>query len=149
MNYVELTGGLGNQMFIYAFKVFLSQNNKTLLFHPYCNHSKHYGHAGFQLDTIFRIPREATWSRIILLFLYSYWHILRLFPKSVRGLLLKLIGINIVNAPENFIFYNSLVQPPRNRTLFRGTWQSEKYFEPVCNEVRALFSFQLRHHMCK
>lgn len=142
MNFVEVTGGLGNQMFIYAFKVFMSQSEKTLLFHPYSNHSVHYGHAGFQLNTIFNIKQDTIPNKLILLLLNTYWHIIRLFPKSFKFSLLKIVGINVVSVSENFVFYPEITNQPYKNTLFRGTWQSEKYFNAVNQDIRASFFFK-------
>lgn len=141
MNFVTLTGGLGNQMFIYAFKVSLSKNNETALFHP--NRSKDYGHAGYQLREIFNLEEEGIKAKWALGLFTAYWHCIRLFPKKVSPKLLKLVGIKEFCVPENFVFYEGIVGQNFKNTLFRGTWQSEKYFDNVSDQIRQLFSFKV------
>ena len=142
MNYVALTGGLGNQMFIYAFKISLSKVNKAVLFHPYRKNSSQYGHAGYQLEQIFNIEKEGLLTRFVLLLLSIYYQLIRLFPAKKRVSLLGLVGIHEFRVPENFVYYNGIVDSYHDKTLFRGTWQSEKYFSTVSDEVRNVFSFK-------
>lgn len=141
MNYVVLTGGLGNQMFIYAFKLTLSQKGKTILFHPYRNNSPQYGHAGFQLKQIFNIKGDGIWAEVSALCLSIYWHITRVFPQTIRQRLISIIGIKEIRVPNNFVFYDYIVHTEYKNTLFRGTWQSEKYFHSSAVDVRDAFSF--------
>jgi len=66
MKCVALTGGLGNQMFIYAFCVGLRQRGeKTVLFIPRTENSKGYGHQGYELDKLFEIQEFAGWKSLI------------------------------------------------------------------------------------
>lgn len=141
MNYIALTGGLGNQMFIYAFKVSMSSQNKTVLFHPYRKYSPQYGHAGYQLEDIFNIEKESIPTRIIILLLHIYWHCIRFLGRKNKAKLLKLIGIKEICVPDNFVYYEGIIDKKYNNTLFRGTWQSEKYFHSSATKVREAFSF--------
>lgn len=141
MNYVALQGGLGNQMFVYAFKIALSQTNRTILFHPYRKRSPQYGYAGYQLEQIFRIPKERFSSRLHLNLLYIYWFFVRLFPRRHREKLYRVWGIKELHVPENFVYYGGILDKEYDKTLFRGTWQSEKYFSSVSEEVRSIYSF--------
>ena len=142
MNYVSLTGGLGNQMFIYAFKVSLSTKHKTVLFHPFKKHSRKYGHEGFQLEDIFHLEKETIGTRIALFFLSTYWIFIRFFPKATRVILLKLIGIKEFHVPHNFVYYDGIINKEYNHILFRGTWQSEKYFSQVAEDLRKTYTFR-------
>lgn len=142
MNYVALSGGLGNQMFIYAFKVSMSVQNKTLLFHPYARNSPQYGHAGYQLDSIFHIEKESLYFRVVLLLLSMYWHSIRVLGRKNKTMLLELIGIKEYCVPENFVYYSGITDRKYNKTLFRGTWQSEKYFMNVAKDIKKAFVFR-------
>lgn len=139
MNYVALTGGLGNQMFIYAFKVSLSQHNSVALFRPYCKNSPQYGHSGYQLESIFNVKKER--KRAWLMLLSIYYHFSRLAPKRVRPALLKFAGMKEFRVPDSFIFYPGITDCHFDKTLFRGTWQSEKYFSNVSDIIRKTFTF--------
>lgn len=139
MNYVALTGGLGNQMFIYAFKVSLSQHNAVALFRPYSKHSPQYGNAGYQLEEIFSVEKEN--NRIRLLLFSIYYHITRLAPKRVRPAMFQFAGIKEFRVKDSFVFYDGITNNRFNKTLFRGTWQSEKYFINVSDAIRQAFTF--------
>jgi hypothetical protein len=52
-----------------------------------------------------------------------------------------LIDIHIVKVAENFIFYPEVFDFKHKNELFRGTWQSESFFENAKNEVRNAFIF--------
>ena len=142
MNYVALTGGLGNQMFIYAFKVSLSQNNTVALFRPYRKHSPQYGNAGYQIEQIFNIVKERDKARLLLFSIY--YHIIRLAPRRVRPRLLQLAGYKELRVQDNFVYYDGIINNHFDKTLFRGTWQSEKYFINVSDTIRRTFTFNQR-----
>lgn len=141
MKLVAATGGLGNQMFDYAFMVRLSKEHKARLFHPYGDKSNRYGHAGFQLEQIFALrPEDRETSIRTALFGY-YWHLIRVLPKKMRPFMLRLVGQNEVKVAENFVFYPEVLQSVHKNELFMGTWQSQRYFEGAEDEVKAAFSF--------
>ena len=141
MKLVAITGGLGNQMFGYAFMVGLSKNHNSHLFHPYKDNSKKYGHAGYQLEEIFKLRPEDYKKPVGVMALCVYWHIMRIFPKKVRQVMLRLVGIKITKVAQNFVFYPEVLQPVKNSELFMGTWQSEKYFKSAEQEIREAFTF--------
>jgi len=142
MKLVAITGGLGNQMFGYAFMVGLSKNHNSHLFHPYKDNSKKYGHAGYQLEEIFKLRPEDYKKPVGVMALCVYWHIMRIFPKKVRQVMLRLVGIKITKVAQNFVFYPEILQPVKKSELFMGTWQSEKYFQGAEQEVREALTFK-------
>lgn len=142
MKLVAVTGGLGNQMFEYAFMVRLSKDYDARLFHPYGDQSERYGHTGYQLEKVFNL-RPEDWNLDVRITVYKlFWHIIRLFPKKKRPALLKLIGVNEVKMMDNFVFYPEVFLSRHKNELFMGTWQSWRYFEGVEDEVREAFTFQ-------
>lgn len=142
MKLVAITGGLGNQMFIYAFMVRLSQMHKSCLFHPYKDSSKKYGQEGFQLEEVFTLRPVDHKKDIGLLLFGLYWHVTRIFPKGMRSAMLALVGVKVVNVAENFVFYPEVLQSEPGGELFVGTWQSERFFQGAEQEVRKAFTFK-------
>lgn len=142
MKLVAVTGGLGNQMFGYAFMVRLSKDYDARLFHPYGNRSRRYGHAGFQLEEVFNL-RPSDRNRDVRVAAFKFfWHVIRLFSKRRRLDLLKIVGMNEVKTKDNFVFYPEVFLSRQNNELFIGTWQSWRYFEGAEEEVRKAFTFQ-------
>lgn len=142
MKLVAATGGLGNQMFDYAFMVRLSRDNKASMFHPYKDNSKRYGHAGFQLEEIFELRPSDRKKRIGVSLFGAYWHATRLFPKRLTPTLLGLVGMHEVKVEENFVYYPEALQSSHKNELFMGTWQSQQYFEGAEDDVRKAFTFK-------
>ena len=107
MKYVAITGGLGNQMFVYAFCLSLRQKGeKTVLFVPRKKDSKGYGHQGYELEKLFNINRfDGTHSRYLNLFVQFYSQFIQIFPRKWKTSLFALVGKHIVSVPENFIYY--------------------------------------------
>ncbi|MBO6026291.1 MAG: alpha-1,2-fucosyltransferase [Bacteroidales bacterium] len=142
MKLVAVTGGLGNQMFCYAFMVRLSKGQRARLFHPFGDRSERYGHAGFQLDEVFNLrPEDKRCHPGITLF-GAYWHFTRVFPKRMRPFLLRLAGMHEVRVAENFVFYPEVLQSLHRNELFMGTWQSQRFFEGAEADVRAALTFK-------
>lgn len=142
MKFVAISGGLGNQMFGYAFMVRLSQKEKTYLFHPYKDNSEKYGHAGYQLNEIFYLRHVDTKKHFVVFLFSIYYRVLSLLPRKVGNALLNLVGINTVTVPQNFVFFPEVLQSTGRRELLKGTWQSEKYFQGAEQEVRKALTFK-------
>ena len=142
MQYIAATGGLGNQMFTYAFMVARSKKGQATFFHPYRRHSYHYGQEGLQVDRIFQLREEDRHCSVRCLAFSLYWCLSRLFPHRIRVFLYKMVGIEIVQVPENFVYYHYITEREYTKALFRGTWQSELYFKGVEKEVRTAFQFR-------
>lgn len=142
MKLVAATGGLGNQMFDYAFMLRLAQEHKAYLFHPYGDKSGRYGHAGFQLNEIFSLRTEDRKPHLAVTLFGMYWHAVRFLPKKMRPFVLKMVGVREVKVAENFVFYPEVLQPNHENELFMGTWQSQRYFEGAEDNVRKAFAFK-------
>lgn len=144
MKIVAIAGGLGNQMFIYAFCLGLRQRGeKTVLFVSRSKYSKSYGHQGYELDKLFEIKEFDGWkSRIQSTCLKHYSNLIRLFPARFRLSLFKYVGVEVVKVPDNFVFYPSVFNFRRKHQLFMGTWQSEQFFNSAALLVRESFQFK-------
>ncbi|MBQ3709554.1 MAG: alpha-1,2-fucosyltransferase [Bacteroidales bacterium] len=142
MKLVAVTGGLGNQMFGYAFMLRLSKEHHARLFHPFNDKAGRYGHAGFQLDKVFKLRSEDGKRHLGVTLFGAYWHVTRIFPKRMRPFLLRLVGMHEVRVAENFVFYPEVFQSAHHNELFMGTWQSPRYFEGADAEVREALAFK-------
>lgn len=142
MKLVVAAGGLGNQMFDYAFMVRLSKEHPARLFHPYGDKSARYGHAGFQLEQIFDLQPDDRRFHVGTALFGFYWHVIRILPKKARPALLGLVRMKEVDVAENFVFYPGVLKSTCKNELFMGTWQSQRYFEGAENDVRKAFAFK-------
>lgn len=145
LKYVTITGGLGNQMFVYAFCLELRKRGfNTILFAPRKKNSRGYGHQGYELKKLFDIVETIGLSALLLDFLLSaYSQAIRIFPTRFKRSLFKLVGVFPVSVPENFIYYPEVFSFEHKNELFMGTWQSEKYFSNALSGVREQFKFKI------
>lgn len=121
---IIMNGGLGNQMFQYAFALALRNKGyhvkiDTSLY----NYAKM--HNGYELGRVFGINEEIICRKG----LYLLW--LRFLMKGFAPLL--------VNTDKTYI--NQQVETVPNRYLF-GYWQSEKYFSDIEQIIRKVFAFR-------
>lgn len=126
MKLVIVKGGLGNQMFQYA--LFLSLKDKKekkiidLSFFKSNN-----SHNGYELHRIFKINNENIVDKK-----------LNLLEKIFRKIKRK-VGLEKVIV-DNFKYqnFNFLL---KERIIFDGYWQSEKYFKSIENEIIKIYKF--------
>lgn len=125
MNVLSFSGGLGNQMFQFAFYLFQRKKQYGCWFFDVPTELK-YHHQGFELDKVFNLCKYYRFHRSILK-------------------LLRRIGIKqVIVTEKSGIYYNEIPMSHNirgNVTLYHGFWQSEKYFIEVEEEVREKFEF--------
>jgi len=135
---VHLAGGLGNQMFQYAFglanakrlgvHLALELSNKTLQIHN-----------GFELSRIFNIREKIATKQDMktMLGLRRYSVIRNLIKDLGLG---KILLSHVVEEPH-FHFAPEMLNIPDNIYIC-GYWQSEKYFSEVATNISENFSFR-------
>jgi hypothetical protein len=134
MKIVKFLGGLGNQMFQYAFYKALSAKYPNVKAHI-LGFDNYELHNGFELEKVFNIEVNKAKPFIIKLFDPSFnkW----LHRKLRRILFLK-------KAPfiekREFCFNNEALEQKGNQ-LYWGYWQTEKYFESISEELKKDFEF--------
>jgi len=139
MRLVQIDGGLGNQMFQYAFycslKALYSDVNLNTCF---ARNSKQ--HNGLELERVFNFTNKNGVRVEFLSLLYYYFERLnrRIHnKKSFTRSLGRLIPFQLINE-EEFSVYSSHYLMAQGRMLyFKGYWQSEKYFKDLIypNEI--------------
>ena len=137
-NIVYLSGGLGNQMFQYAFAKSLQSNYNIK----------------FEINTTFykrtfkdQTPREIGLNLFNLKFKDCRDNILQRISLKIKEKLSKIIlSDNSTYYNENNVNhknFNNLIL--KNRNYFRGYWQNSNYFESIKNDLK--IDFSLNHNL--
>lgn len=123
---VFFEGGLGNQMFEYAF--YLSLREKCpLAFYGFDTYAAEVEHYGYELDKIFHIDSHRERNR------HSF------LRKLERHHYVEFTEVQ----EENAITYNPKVyEDIRHPHVYKGYWQTEKYFEHIADDVRKAFRYR-------
>lgn len=121
---IKFAGGLGNQMFQYAFYVALRKK------HPYSfflfdTRESLYCHNGYELPKIFVNISDIKEK--------AFYFILRRFPRTLY--------ICRNEKDKNGIKYDDTILQQRGNIKFNGFWQTEKYFSSFRKEVLNEFRF--------
>lgn len=135
---LHLSGGLGNQMFQYAFGRVNAKRLGAELKLDLSDHTLNI-HNGFELERIFNIhAKEATQSDMQGVLGLQRYNVIRKAIKSSG--LNKILKSPVVYEPH-FHFSPQMMGLSDNSYVY-GYWQSEKYFLAIENEIRADFSFK-------
>lgn len=143
---IKIKGGLGNQMFQYAFGLAHLKKGREVFFDTswYKNHRKWY--RTFDLINAFDIEFKE---------IKSFNHYVNQIPRNLKiklkliGLLKKLLRIRKFYSLD-FSYFNIYTQDPRisinyylsqNKGYFEGYWQNLDYFDPIKEDIFNAFSF--------
>ncbi len=130
MDLVTLSGGLGNQMFQFAFYWALKKRGKKVFL--YKNKLAAKEHNGYELQTLFGVEEKCV---------DGLW-MTRLLGCPLLGKILK--HILFPHKIRERVLYNYSIYLPlfeRNGLHWVGYWQSEKYFQDVADDIRHIFCF--------
>jgi hypothetical protein len=135
---VKLIGGLGNQMFQYAFAKALALSNNVelkfeLSFFNKIHHDKNVAGRNFQLDVFDINEPIATKKEVFSLTQRTPYYL-------VDKVLNKLIGTKKSYILEKDLKFNGNLIYEKPPIILEGFWQSEKYFKNN-NQVLSYFQF--------
>lgn len=131
---VQLSGGLGNQMFQYAFYVYLKQNNSEVALNTY-DFKIHKHHYGFELKRIFGIKDEINEQKCS----FSVNH-----NNIIIRIIKKIFNVSITTNfeyIENYEISNIDNHQYIRDIFFTGFWQNIKYVKPIEDILRKIFVF--------
>jgi len=140
---VIISGGLGNQMFQYAFSMVLQRRYKNVTIAHWFD-SRDGIHNGYELERVFGIPAKRL--KILRLFRKIYIFYNRKFFgifSRIMLLLLKTVEYNVIR--EKTHSYNlEYLQPFYGRKIiYMGHWLCAQYFDNFYAELRNIFSFNI------
>lgn len=127
MKYVAVDGGLGNQMFQYAFLLALKAKGYKMCLFLATDQWEH--HTGFELCRVFDINRKISyWEKLCRKFPFPFRKIFMLSHKTFKDF--------------NFLYQREALSS-NNYDYYYGTWQSELYFKGIRDIILKEFSFNL------
>lgn len=126
LHIIQFAGGLGNQMFEYAFYLSLRERC-PLAFYGFDTYAAEVEHYGYELDNIFHIDSHRERNRHAFMCKLERHHYVQFTEVREENA--------IVYTPD---VYGNIWHPH----VYKGYWQSEKYFLPVMQDVRVAFRFR-------
>ena len=141
MDIVFLQGGLGNQMFQYAF--YLAKKKKSNKVDYDCGLlSIDKQHNGFELDKLFNVRYKTNKFRVfllrVILFMFNKKNALCRFSLLLISSCLKL---RLIEDTMPSLFNSQLLIS--QDAYYYGYWQTEKYFRGIEFDLKYIFSFPL------
>lgn len=138
---IRLKGGMGNQMFQYAFAKSMAAKLQTTLeidCSLLLDRARGDEHVYRDYDlTIFKLKETFTLNLFMLRLLFS------LRSSKLGKLVRKVMATGLSYEKErHFHVDKDLIESPKDNTLYEGWWQSEQYFEPIKKDVRKAFTFR-------
>lgn len=129
---VCLKGGLGNQMFQYAFYLIRAQNQNSNVIYDTTWFLHNQCHNGYELFKVFGIPESNSNKRYYLLKILQHLQRLGLVPYGVKI-------IEDTMPSKHFISFEL-----SDTNYFDGYWQAAKYYDRYKNLIRKAFKFDIR-----
>jgi hypothetical protein len=133
MKIVKVAGGLGNQMFQYAFARALEARSGEDVYLDTSTYEYMPAHNGFELGKVFAVQyheaREVDVER------------LGTRPRSVTEKIRRKYFTKRSHYIDRYFRYDPKIFELQGDRYFEGYWQSEKYFAPVTDGLRKEFVF--------
>lgn len=138
MKIVNIIGGIGNQMFQYAFALALKQKYPDEDVKLDTSHFKGYSlHNGFEIERNFGLLLEiASCKDLRKLTFYSPNY-------KISRVIRKILGYRKTEykEPKLFTFWQEALDR-KGHCYYEGSWQNEKYFKEIESLIREAFTFK-------
>jgi len=135
MNYVKLIGGLGNQLFQYAYALNLFKKGKRVKLEV--SEFNHYKLHKLSIQNYKIILKFSKWNEVSKFYIFKnsfISHSLKTFSKKIFILLIKILNSSSIQ----YEFSNKLNVNDKD-LLHDGYWQNLKFVEPNRNELLKQF----------
>lgn len=138
MKIVKYIGGLGNQMFDYAFTYLLGKTFEETIYADVQYYKDHKFHNSLELERVFDITlkRAKVWDIVKMAWYFPNYYIdyhLRRYLPNRKSQYYEPIGG--VYSPET-------LKQVKNRYYY-GYWQDHKYYDDIRDELREVFRFKI------
>jgi hypothetical protein len=133
MKIVKISGGLGNQMFQYAFANSLGRYTSEEIFFDLSSYRTNNEHNGFELDSVFNIHLNIVDDNLV----YKYATVPDAFCKKI----IRRYFTKKTHYIERKYAYKADVFCKPEVIYYDGCWQSEKYFLDIDNQIKSQFKF--------
>ncbi len=139
MKIVKIQGGLGNQMFQYAFSKSLEKHghqvflDTSLYKKAIIRDGINYTHNGFELENVFSIKYLEAPSYLV--------KKLATLPKNIISRLKRKYLTKKTHYIDKFFRYTPEILTQTKDTYLEGYWQTEKYFTGIEKDIRDTFQF--------
>ncbi|MDR0427452.1 MAG: alpha-1,2-fucosyltransferase [Dysgonamonadaceae bacterium] len=142
MEVIVLSGGLGNQMFQYAFFLAKKEKNKNIRIDTYSIEREKL-HNGFELNRLFGIEDKYRSNGVRIIRKLLIFNKKKRF-KIITFILLRLIkltGIKIIEEKGASVFQSQYLNNRKGKVFYFGFWQSPYYFQSINDKIRTIYSF--------
>lgn len=138
MNYVKLIGGLGNQLFQYAFAYYLFKKRKKVKLESF--EFSEYDLHKLKIHNYKIILKFSKWNNVKKYYLFNNLYIsfkIRIFSKKLYILLHKIFN-------RNLIVYEDLknLNFNKDKIFYEGHWQNLKYIESNKKDLSKQFDLK-------
>lgn len=134
MRIVKITGGLGNQMFQYAFAMALEERTGEVVYVDRTGYAQYYLHNGYELDRVFGIKVNDAPAQDIARLCTQ--------PDTILKRIRRKYFTKKTHYIDRFFGYDEKVFTLLGDRYYDGYWQSEKYFSSLASNIRDAFRFK-------